>query len=134
MTAEQRAIASGKLLREGSFVVSRRARMVRVREGSGWALVFDNTASPPAMTAAASTSLASPASLSPASPSPASASPDGPMILQPCQKLAEMERLALQFGDALTFTVSGQVFVFKGRNYLLPSVALADRADANLGR
>ena len=129
MTAEQRAIASGRLLREGSIVVSRRARMVRGREGTGWALVFDNTAAP---TVVAATATA--ASTPPPSPASAPPSPDVPMILQPCQKLAEMERLALQFGDALTFTVSGQVFVFKGRNYLLPSVALADRADANLGR
>ncbi|MGQ0628161.1 MAG: hypothetical protein ACT4PL_08700 [Phycisphaerales bacterium] len=105
----------GRLLREGSVLVSRRGRMVKTRAGE-WAFVFDSDGTGKA---------------------------DVPMILQPCLRLAEMERIALsgQSGtgtattaEAVTFTVSGQVFVYKGRNYLLPTLAVTTRPDPNLGR
>ncbi len=95
-----------KLVREGAFLVSRRGRMVKLRTNQ-WAFVFDADAQGKA---------------------------DAPMILQPCQRLEQMERIAEQAGDSATFTVSGQVFTYRGRNYLLPSLHVVNRVDSNLNR
>ncbi|MBL8990810.1 MAG: hypothetical protein JNJ48_04430, partial [Phycisphaerae bacterium] len=83
----------GRLLREGAFLTGRRGRMVRADDGH-WVFAFDNSTS----------SRAEPA-----------------MILLPCLTMAAMEKVAERAGDASTMTISGQVFVYKGRNYLLPT-------------
>ena len=88
-----------KLLREGSFLASRRGRMVRSSEGS-WLFVFD---------------------------SDSSAKAEPPMTMMPCLNLQAMEKLAERGGDALSYTVSGQVFVYKNRNYLLPTLYVINR-------
>jgi hypothetical protein len=49
--------------------------------------------------------------------------PEPPMVLQPCRELDEMEALARDRGDKIVFVVSGQVFAYRGANYLLPTMA-----------
>ncbi|MBC7835607.1 MAG: hypothetical protein H7Y88_10985, partial [Phycisphaerales bacterium] len=93
-----------KLLAEGTFLPSRRGRMVRAPEGE-WMYVFDADAR----------------GLS-----------EAPMVLMPCQNLAAMERITAQRGEGATFTVSGQVFAYKGKNYLLPALYIVNRASADL--
>lgn len=88
-----------KLLREGSFLASRRGRMVRSSEGA-WLFVFDSDSSTKA---------------------------EPPMTMMPCLNLQAMEKLAERGGDALSYTVSGQVFVYKNRNYLLPTLYVINR-------
>jgi len=43
------------------------------------------------------------------------------MVMQPGLKLSEMVRLASMSEEIVTFRVSGEVFSYRGRNYLLPS-------------
>lgn len=93
------AATGGKLLREGSFLASRRGRMVRSSEGA-WLFVFDADSSTKA---------------------------EPPMTMMPCLNLQAMEKLAERGGDALSYTVSGQVFVYKNRNYLLPTLYVINR-------
>ena len=83
---------SPELVREGSFLVRRRGILVPVSEGR-WGYVFDEDAEGDA---------------------------EPPMLLQPSLRLAEMVRLARSRSETVTFEVSGQVFVYRGRNYLLP--------------
>lgn len=45
-----------------------------------------------------------------------------PMILVPSQNLARMEHLAADRADKVAFLLTGQVFVYLGRNYILPTV------------
>ncbi|MFN0010671.1 MAG: hypothetical protein ACKVS8_03405 [Phycisphaerales bacterium] len=96
---------TGRLLREGTFIANRKGRMVRSSSGD-WSMTFDGDADGPA---------------------------DPPMILMPCLNLMAMEKIAERGGDALTFSVSGQVFVYKGRNYLLPSMYVINRAGDLIG-
>lgn len=88
------ATVSGSLLREGSFIASRAGRMARGAAGE-WLLTFENDAKGTAI---------------------------APMVLMPCLNLMAMEKLAERGGESISFTVSGQVFVYKGRNYLLPTL------------
>lgn len=96
----------GRLIREGSFITSRRGRMVRGSSGE-WLFSFD---------------------------ADAKAQNLPPMTLQPCQNLMAMEKLAERGGDGLTFTLSGQVFVYHGKNYVLPTLYVVNRPSADLGR
>lgn len=79
---------------EGTFLPSRRGRMVRAHTGE-WIFVFD---------------------------ADARGESEPPMVLVPCRTLMQMERIAEHRGEAATFTVSGQVFVYHNRNYLLPTM------------
>jgi hypothetical protein len=93
------APAQGRLLREGTYLSSRTGRLTRAGNGE-WLLTFD----------ADKTGVA-----------------DAPMVLMPCLNLMAMEKLVEKGGDAISFTVSGQVFVYKGRNHLLPSLYAVNR-------
>lgn len=84
---------SGPLIREGTFLVSRRGRLVEQPEG--WTLYFDPDAEGQA---------------------------DSPMIVMPGTTLAGMRRLVESRPERTTFLVSGEVFVYRGRNYLRPTV------------
>lgn len=97
--------SNGRLLREGSFIANRKGRMLRASSGD-WAMTFDADASGPA---------------------------DPPMILMPCLNLMAMEKIAERASDGLTFSVSGQVFVYKGKNYLLPTMYVINRAGDLMG-
>lgn len=50
-----------------------------------------------------------------------------PMMLLPCTNLSAIESIAERMGEAATFTISGQVIVYKGRNYLLPTTYTVNR-------
>ncbi len=87
---------SVKLMREGQFVLNRRGRMTRTTEGmTGWLFTFD----------ADSDGLADP-----------------PMHLMPCKMLEDMESIITEQGEDAPFTISGQVFVYRNANYLLPTL------------
>lgn len=97
----------GKLLREGTFLASRKGRVIRASSGE-WVFHFDQDAAAPG---------------------------DPPMVLMPSMNLMAMEKLAERGGESLTFQVSGQVFVYHGRNYLLPSMYQVNhRAAGETGR
>lgn len=103
-SAEART-SNGRLLREGSFIANRKGRMIRSSSGD-WAMTFDADANGPA---------------------------DAPMILMPCLNLMAMEKIAERASDGLTFSVSGQVFVYKSKNYLLPTMYVINRASDLVG-
>ncbi len=85
-----------RLLREGQFILTRRARMIRAAGGvTPWVLSFE----------ADKDGLADP-----------------PMFIMPCRMLEDMEKVVADRGDRATFIVSGQVFVYRGANYLLPTL------------
>ena len=93
------------LKREGSFVVSRRGRVVESGgRGMGWMFVFD---------------------------SDNGGGSDTPMLLMPCRLLEDLEEVATTRGDTAAMLVSGEVYVYRGENYLLPTVMrlAADRAN-----
>ncbi len=89
----------GRLLREGTFLASRRGRVIKTTGGE-WQFHFDTGPENKA---------------------------DAPMVLMPCLNLQAIEKLADRGSEALSFTVSGQVFVYKGRNYLLPTMYTVNR-------
>lgn len=92
----------GRLLAEGAYIHRARGRLLSGDAGL-WIFVFDPDA-------------------------------DGvtlpPMVLQPCLRLTEMRRLAEGKEQTTTFSVSGQVFAFDGRNYLLPTYFTTVSAEA----
>lgn len=93
-----------KLLREGTFLTSRRGRMVRSSAGD-WEYVFD---------------------------ADAQGNADPAMVLMPCLNLAGMEKTAEKRGESTTFTVTGQVFVYHNRNYLLPTIYQINRPERDI--
>lgn len=92
-------IPGSRLLREGSFLTDRRARLSR-GSGGEWQAVFDADAAGQA---------------------------DPPMTLQPCQNLQAMEAIVEGGSPNAVFSLSGQVFVYRGRNYLLPLIYRIER-------
>jgi len=92
------------LYREGEFIVSRRGRMLRMPSGQ-WVFQFE---------------------------ADSQAAPETPMLLMPCQLLENMEELTRQRGDRLVFVLSGQVFTYRGYNWLLPSMMKLDVDRGNL--
>lgn len=88
------------LVREGEIVSARRARIVRAAHNA-WNIVFDNDPQTPGGVAVT-------------------------MRLLPCRTLERMEDVGLRYGETLSLVVSGQVYVFEGENYLLPTVFRVD--------
>lgn len=81
------------LVREGAFVVEREGRLTQLDSGE-WVFVFEAS----------------------------DGEPDLPtMILEPSLNLMAMRRLSETGGAAARFRVSGEVFVHRGRNHLLPT-------------
>lgn len=90
------------LLREGSFLSRARGTMERDARSGLWKLVLDRTE----MRWDSGTA------------------PQYELLLLPCSLLSEMERLVSSIPDqSVLFEVSGQVYVYRGRNYLLPTNA-----------
>jgi hypothetical protein len=94
-----------KLRREGEFVISRQGRLVRSDDGLHTLFVFD---------------------------ADAEKSPETPMALVPCQMLQSMEDLVGQRGEQIRFIVSGQILVYRGVNYLLPTMMTLAQDRGNL--
>ncbi len=98
----------GKLRREGQFIVTRRARMVATNSGiAQWMVTFEGDKD---------------------------GMQDPPMYLMPCQMLEDMERTVKQNGDSVVFIISGQIFVYKSNNYLLPTLSVVAPKRGNLGQ
>jgi len=81
------------LLREGALVHRMQGRLLG-SPGGGRVFVFDQVEGQPA---------------------------PAPMIVMPSVRLTEMERLLSSRTAGVTFLVTGEAFVYHGRNYLLPS-------------
>lgn len=93
------------LRREGEFVISRKGRLVRSADGLHTLLVFD-------------------------ADSKDSAEP--PMAVVPCQMLQSMEDLLGQRGEQIRFIISGQILVYRGVNYILPTMMTLAEDRGNL--
>ncbi len=96
-----RQAGPNKLLLEGTFVFERRGRLARSQLSGEWYFIYDADGHGFA---------------------------DPPMVLLPCMALQHMERIAELRGDSVVFIVSGEVKVYHGRNYLLPTGYLIDIA------
>jgi hypothetical protein len=112
--AADTTLLSSRLLREGTLINQRRGRMSRIASNASgsasvdWVFTFD---------------------------SDGRGRGEPPMVLLPCTNLMQMERVVERSGESVSFTVTGQVFVYKGRNYLLPSLYLVNRrSELNSGR
>ncbi len=82
------------LRREGEFIVNRRGRVVRSPDGAHVLFQFE---------------------------ADSATAQEPPMVLQPCRNLQAMEDYVVERGDTTVFIVSGQVHVYRGANYLLPT-------------
>lgn len=111
--------------REGELIKSRRGRVRRDSSGD-WLVTFDNDTAP----GAAPTPSVAKGDPMPASP-PTPAPVDPPMGLLPCQTRARLEALASRASEALPVTLSGQVFLYDGQNFLLPTLFVVDYSDAS---
>jgi len=88
--------ANKRLQREGSFVIRRRGRLVEAAGGATpWMFTFE---------------------------ADKDGMEDPPMYLMPCGLLERMERVQKESDASVSFIVTGQVFVYRGANYLLPTV------------
>ena len=97
-----------ELRREGQFIITRRGRMVRAPgDGTGWVFVFE---------------------------ADGGRMQDPPMYLMPCQLLEDMEQIVQEHGDSVVFVLSGQVFLYRGANYLLPTLMQLAPDRGNLQR
>lgn len=83
------------LRREGSFIIRQRASLARLPGGERVA-VFHRDAAGRA---------------------------ERPMVLLPCLTLQTMEQLAADAGGDTAFLITGQVYAYRGVNYLLPTAA-----------
>lgn len=96
MIAGRASAGQTPLRSEGQFIVGMRGRMVSAADSPmPWMFVFD---------------------------SDSNTLQDPPMFLMPCQLLEDMEHIVDREGDAAAFTISGQIFVYHGANYLLPTM------------
>ena len=86
--------ATGRTIAEGTRIVDRRAR-VRRTTGGGYSLIFD---------------------------ADASGISDPPMMLLPCRLLEDLAAVSARRAEDASVLISGEVMLYRGRNYLLPSV------------
>jgi hypothetical protein len=130
-----------KLVREGTMLTARRGRLLRGAMGE-FIFAPDNgtgMAPPTKPDAKRGTKADEKGATAKEAATQALAANDpasmalGPMRLIPCLNLQEMERLTQTHAVPLEFKISGQVFVYDGKNYLLPTMYLieADR-DGNV--
>lgn len=91
---------AGARVRPAGFMTARRGRIVRAANGEPTFVVDSGTAGEV---------------------------PEPPMMLLPCTNLTAIESLTERLGESVTFTVSGQVTVYRGRNYLLPTTYTVNR-------
>jgi hypothetical protein len=95
VASETAAAHRDGLANEGTLITNKRGRLVRMAtEGGRLCFVTDNDANSPAGSV---------------------------LILQPCRVMQQMEGMSSLRGDAMTFRVSGQVMVFGGKNFLMPT-------------
>jgi hypothetical protein len=88
--------AKPKLRREGQFIPLRRGRIVRAPGSNQVMFVFD---------------------------ADSRQAPEPPMFIMPCQELESIERIeriVAERGDKIVLNLAGQVFTYRGANYILP--------------
>lgn len=85
------------LIPDGTPITRRRGRLVRLAGGE-WAIRFDNDLDL------------------------GTSGVDAPLTVMPCLLLERMEQLALNQGDGLELLVSGRVYTYGERRYLLPTI------------
>lgn len=90
---------------EGQFIIARTGRLIRSADGSHALFVLDADG--------------------PGAPEP-------PMILQACKLLETMEKTVHQQGENVPFVITGQVFMYRGANYLLPTIVKREFDRGNL--
>lgn len=83
------------LRREGEFIIDRKGRLVRSGDGASMVFIFD---------------------------ADEKGNPEPPMVIMPCRMLQNMEDLVRERGDSIAFKLSGQVYTYRGANYLLPTM------------
>lgn len=88
-------IKPSPLRREGQFLIDRRGRLVRSPRTGHMMFQFD---------------------------ADQQQSPEMPMVLLPCRLLENMEDLVAERGDRIAFQITGQVFVYRQANYVLPTL------------
>lgn len=93
-TGNSNGLTNGRLIAEESSVVNRRGKITRDSSG-GWLFVFDADA----------TGLADP-----------------PLRLLPCLLLERIEDYARRQGNNSPALISGTMYLYSGRNYLMPTV------------
>jgi hypothetical protein len=98
-------LPQAELKDEGQFIVARTGRLVRSADGSQALFVLD-------------------------SDGPGASEP--PMILQACKMLETMEKTVREQGEKAPFVVTGQVFTYRGANYLLPTIVKREFDRGNL--
>lgn len=86
-------------LPEGTVITARRGRLVRLRDGAV-GIAFDNPAATPG----------------------GGRRTEAPMALLPCQLTQRLEEVVGGRGDRAAIEISGRVFAYGGRNYLLPTM------------
>jgi len=94
-----------ELRREGEYVINRRGRVVRSPSGNQMIFVFESDGKDTS---------------------------DPPMILHPCRNLQIIEEMIAERGDRLVFVVTGQVFAYRGVNYMLLTSFRQVHAKGNL--
>lgn len=92
--ARDSAAVNGRALREGTTLVDRRGHLTRGEHGS-WVFVFD---------------------------ADAEGLGDPPVIVLPCLMLERMQRYARQHSNVAPMQLSGRVFEYQGRRYVLPTL------------
>lgn len=90
---------------EGEFIIARTGRLIRSADGSQSLFVLDSDG--------------------PGAPEP-------PMILQACKLLETMEETVQEQGENVPFVITGQVFTYRGANYLLPTIVKREFDRGNL--
>jgi len=99
-------LPAGPLRPQGSLIISRRGRMIQASGGmTPWAFVFESDG--PTMK-------------------------DTPMFLMPCEELQQMEQIVQRKRDGVVLEVSGEVYVYRGVNYLLPTRVVESPNRGNL--
>lgn len=90
---------------EGQFIIARTGRLIRSADGSHALFVLD---------------------------ADGPGAPESPMILQACKLLETMEKTVKQQGENVPFIITGQVFMYRGANYLLPTIVKREFERGNL--
>ncbi len=94
-----------ELRREGTFIISRHGRVVKSPGGARSLFLLD---------------------------ADDAQSPELPLVLLPSQMTQSLEERAADLGERAVFIVTGQVFTYRGANYLLPSMVQTKIDKGNL--
>lgn len=97
LTDDELRVSAASLRAEGTFLVEKRASMIRLPTGQRVAVFHKDE----------------------------KGVRERPMVLVPCQRLGQMEQLAEGREESPVFVLTGQVFVYRGVNYLLPTASRA---------